>query len=490
MKTTLLGDFNMTPEEKNLEHFTDTFSLEHLINEPTCFKGSPSCIDLIMTNRKSYFKNTCVTVTGISDFHKLTAVSLKSQILKATPKIKTYRNYKTFDENRFNEDLKSKLDSIEKLDYPLFESIFIDVLNTHAPVTTKKVRANNHQFMTKALRKAIMTRSRLKNAYLKTRNSKNWENYKKQRNFCTNLLKKTKSEYFRNLNIKELNDNKKFWKKIKPFFSDKGLETNNIILKEKNELITNSSTLANLFNNYFINITSTLKLKQSPPKFPSIPNLLIYYRDHMSIKKIKETYKITDKFHLKEVSSEEVKKVIKSLNKKKSAISSCIPVKVLLDSVDTYLPIFTDIINSSIRNCTYPEELKLAEVTPLFKKADPFDKVNYRPVSLLSHVSKVYERIIFNQISTYFEAYFSNFLTGFRKNHNTQHSLLKMLELWKEALDKGKSVDAIFMDLSKAFDALHHDLLIAKLEAYGFSENSLNYIQSYFTQSFTKNKCE
>ena len=179
------------------------------------------------------------------------------------------------------------------------------------------------------------------------------------------------------------------------------------------------------------------------------------------------------------MSSEEVKKVIKSLNKKKSAISSCIPVKVLIDSVDTYLPIFTDIINSSIRNCTYPEELKLAEVTPLFKKADPFDKVNYRPVSLLSHVSKVYERIIFNQISTYFEPYFSSFLTGFRKNHNTQHSLLKMLELWKEALDKGKSVGAIFMDLSKAFDTLNHDLLIAKLEAYGFFKNSLNYIQTY-----------
>ena len=261
---TLLGDFNMTPEDKNLEHFTDTFSLEHLINEPTCFKGSPSCTDLIMTNRKSYLKNTCVTVTGKSDFHKLTAVSLKSQILKAPPKIKTYRNYKTFDENRFNEDLKNKLDSMEKLDYPLFESIFIDVLNTHAPVTTKKVRANNHQFMTKALRKAIMTRSRFKNAYLKTRNGKNWENYKKQRNFYTNLLKKTKyfRQYFRNLKIKELN-NKKFWKKIKPFFSDKGLETNNIILKEKNELITNSSTLANLFNNYFINITSTLKQKIS-----------------------------------------------------------------------------------------------------------------------------------------------------------------------------------------------------------------------------------
>ena len=75
------------------------------------------------------------------------------------------------------------------------------------------------------------------------------------------------------------------------------------------------------------------------------------------------------------------------------------------------------------------EELKLTKVTPLFKEADPFDKVNYSPISLLSDVSKVYEKVIFKQISTYFEPYFSNLLTGFRKNNNTQHSLLKMLEL-------------------------------------------------------------
>ena len=153
--------------------------------------------------------------------------------------------------------------------------------------------------------------------------------------------------------------------------------------------------------------------------------------------------------------------------------------KVLIDSIDTYLPIFTDITNSSIRNVTFPEEPKLAEVTPLLKWADPFDKVNYRPVNLLSHISKIYDRIIFNQISVYFEPYFSGFLTGFRKNHNTQHYLLKMLELWKEALDQGKSVGAIFMNLSKAFGTLHHDLLIAKLEAYRFSKNFLNNIQSY-----------
>ena len=167
------------------------------------------------------------------------------------------------------------------------------------------------------------------------------------------------------------------------------------------------------------------------------------------------------------------------MNKKKAAISTCIPVKILIDSIDRYLPVLTDIINNSIRNGTFPDELKLVEVTPIFKKAHPFDITKYRPVSLLSHVPKVYERLIFNQISAYFEPLFSTFLTGFRKIHNTQHSLLKMLELWKEALDQRKSVSATFMDLSKAFDTLNHDLLLAKLETYRYSENSVGYIQSY-----------
>ena len=118
--------------------------------------------------------------------------------------------------------------------------------------------------MTKALRKAIMTRSRLKSIYLKNQNTTNWNNYKSQRNFCTNLLRKTKRDYFRNLNMRELNDNKKFWKRIKPFFSDKGLAHNSIVLKENGNLITDTQELANLFNTYYINLINTLQLKKSP----------------------------------------------------------------------------------------------------------------------------------------------------------------------------------------------------------------------------------
>ena len=123
--------------------------------------------------------------------------------------------------------------------------------------------------------------------------------------------------------------------------------------------------------------------------------------------------------------------------------------------------------------------MKHSEVIPLFKKEDPLKKENYRPVSLLPHLSKVFERIIYKQINEYMENKLSKFITGFRKLHGTQHSMVTMLENWKKALDKKEYICVLFMDLSKAFDTINHDLLLAKLHAYGFSINALNLMCSY-----------
>ena len=114
-----------------------------------------------------------------------------------------------------------------------------------------------------------------------------------------------------------------------------------------------------------------------------------------------------------------------------------------------------------------------------FTKKDPNNKENYRPVSLLSHMSKVFERLLQKQIETFMNNKLSIKLFGSRKNYNTQYCLTFILEKWKNILEKGKYFGAVFMDFSKAFDTINHDLLIAKLEAYGFSNNALLFMLSY-----------
>ena len=123
--------------------------------------------------------------------------------------------------------------------------------------------------------------------------------------------------------------------------------------------------------------------------------------------------------------------------------------------------------------------LKLAAILPFYKKDDRSDKKNYRPVSILSAFSKIFGKIFQNQISTFMEDKFSVYISAYRKGHSTQHVLVRMIEEWKKSIDNDKLVGAVLMDLSKAFDCIPHDLLIAKLSAHGFDKNSLKLIYSY-----------
>ena len=117
---------------------------------------------------------------------------------------------------------------------------------------------------------------------------------------------------------------------------------------------------------------------------------------------------------------------------------------------------------------------------------DDLNKEDYRPASILSHMPKVFERIFYKQIDHFMTSKFSSFLCGFRKNHNSQYSLLKMVEVWKKNIDKGNEIAAILMGLSKAFDTINHSSLLAKLKAYGFSIASLKLMQSYLCNRFQR----
>ena len=134
--------------------------------------------------------------------------------------------------------------------------------------------------------------------------------------------------------------------------------------------------------------------------------------------------------------------------------------------------------------------MKLANVTPVFKKGARTSKNNYRPVSILPILSKLFERLISKQLSEFFESILSKFQCGFRKGYGAQHCLLMMLETWKEATDNNKAFGALLTDLSKAFDCLSHDLLIAKLHAYGLDLASLKILQDYLTNRKQRTKVD
>ena len=148
----LIGDFNLTVENKNLEVFMNAFDLECLIKKPTCFQStSQSCIDLLLTNKKEFFKNSNVSEVGISDHHSLIMTALRSQLVKGNAKTKLYRDYNTFDIKLFTEDLDKNLKSNNTVNFSDFPNTFTSVLHKHAPIKKKILRFNNNLFMSKAL---------------------------------------------------------------------------------------------------------------------------------------------------------------------------------------------------------------------------------------------------------------------------------------------------------------------------------------------------
>ena len=161
--------------------------------------------------------------------------------------------------------------------------------------------------------------------------------------------------------------------------------------------------------------------------------------------------------------------------------SGSIPNKILKSSVGVICPCLTNLINFSIENSSFPDKLKLAEITPVPKTEDSQKVGDFRPISILPAISKIFEKIFSNQLSSYFDNIFCNLLCGFRKRHSTQHALMQLLRSWQKSLDDGNIVGTILMDLSKAFDCLPHDLIIAKCAAYGVDLKSLCLLKDYLS---------
>ena len=177
---------------------------------------SPSCRDLFSANCRKIFESTLTVETGSSDFHKLAVTLLKIKHEKVSPKIIQYsRDYKNFDSTKFFEKFQVRITDLDmnSLDFGSLKKCFIELLNQVAPLKTKFLRAKLSKFVRKDVSKAIMLSTKLRNQFLKKRTLETRTNYIKQR--------KTKRNYYENLDLKDINDNKKFWATVKPLFSNK-----------------------------------------------------------------------------------------------------------------------------------------------------------------------------------------------------------------------------------------------------------------------------
>ena len=183
------------------------------------------------------------------------------------------------------------------------------------------------------------------------------------------------------------------------------------------------------------------------------------------------------------MTSNQVLKLLKTINIRKATGEDTIPPKLVKLAADNLAKPLTDVINLSIETCVFPDKAKIASVSPFDKGSSNKNAIsNFRPVSILNCFSKVFEKSLKAQMMSYLKECISIFVSAYRSSYSTQYVILRLLEEWRENLDSDFLVGCVLMDLSKAFDCIPHELLLAKLSAYGFDNKALAYIYSYLSK--------
>ena len=478
-ETILCGDFNidyLKGPPRYWQNALEQFDFTQVIVKPTRItENSCTLIDHIYTNRPENFHEVEVPVLAISD-HYPVCVTRRATSMKSVKRHCTiqYRDFKHFNEQAFLLDLAhSDLYLVESIEDPTaalskFYEIFLAVIHKHAKIKSKRVKNNlRPSWLNTEINDARFKRDQYHKA-------KDMVNYKIWRNKVTELIRQSKIDYYQSAIVQNQKSGE-IWKYIKKL-APKSTRSAPASLVCDGKISNEEKDIANAFNEYFIKLCENLGVTDHNNDHTF--NIL---QEFISTKLDKET-----QFQLGQIEEFEVFKFLNSLNPNKSAGKDTIGPRLLKLSAPIISKVVTHLINISLKYGVFPDDLKIAKVSPIFKKGDKTDPGNYRPVSVLPTLSKIFEKHVAQQLKHFLNVH--NLLhqeqSGFRQFHSCQTALLNLTEKWLSEMDKGNLIGVTFLDFRKAFDLVDHKILLQKLRCYNFDNNSLTWFQSYLDNRY------
>ena len=495
----ILGDINIdtnktsSPTVSDYNNMLSSLGCRNLISVPTRFSAnSRSTLDHINTNIDQEFLQSGVLDCPITDHLPIfisfqTSSENKDQNEK--DEVLFWRVYDDRKKQTFLDILEEKLKLID--------------LNLHPDELLKELTENTQsaidacfpckKMSNRAKKRSLTpwfdteifvgekTQRRLFRRFRKSHKKEDHEIYRRFRNKLSKKKYQAKKKYFMNLlnDAKNEGDKTATWNIINRVFGRKKKNRvfpDSVKTKEPNPReLSDHKDIADGLNNHFTSIAQNLA--------DSLPKTNTTYSSFLGPENKNSIF-------LRNVDIEEIYEEIVNICPRKAAGYDDIPPKIIKWAPQLFAPILRTIFNKCIDSGYYPDAMKIAKVTPIYKKGDKNDLNNYRPISVLSQFNQLFERLLSKRLLSFFEKF--NIITkkqfGFLKKYCTKHAILDLKEYILSRLEKNEAMALLFLDLQKAFDTVSHDILLKKLYHYGIRGRAYNLLVSYLTgrKQYTK----